>query len=77
MLFVIASFLGFMVDEFYIFYCRKYHLVCFLPKINCLWTILCDHNVDLSLSNHIIVALNFYMQYCNNGITWFNRLQKI
>jgi len=45
MLFAIASF---MVDEFYIFYCRKYNLVHFLLKINCLQTILCDHNVDLS-----------------------------
>jgi len=63
-LFAIASFLGFMVDEFYIFYCRKYHLVNFLPKINCLQTILCDHNVDLS---QVIVASNFHMQYCNKS----------
>jgi len=61
-LFAIASFLGFMVDEFYNFYCINYDLVCFLPKSNCLQTILCYHIVDFSSSNHIIVASNFYMQ---------------
>ena len=43
--FVCYCILSIGFDEFYVFYCRKHHLVCFLPKINCLQTILCDHNV--------------------------------
>ena len=35
----------------------------------CLQTILCDYNVrSLSPSNHIIVTLNFHMQYFTNRI---------
>jgi len=50
-----------------------------LPKINCLRTILCYHNVDLSPSNHIVMTSNFI---CNVAIIALhdlcnNRLQKI
>ena len=69
MLLAIESFLGFMVDEFYIFYYIKYHLVSFLPKLT-VCKPFCYHIVDFSPSNHMIVASNFYMQYCNNHITW-------
>ena len=56
--FVIASFLGYMVDELYIL---SFSLLFY--KINHLRTILCDHNVDLNPPNYINVASNFHMQY--------------
>ena len=80
--FVITSFLGFMVDELHIFYCRKYHLVCFLPKINCLQTILVtimcplNHMNDFGFKiSNAILQLSHYMTYAKIVCRKFNIAQ--
>jgi len=80
--FVIISFLGFMADKLYIFYCRKYHLICFLPKINCLQTILVtimcplNHMNDFGFKiSNAILQLSHYMTYAKIVCRKFNIAQ--